>query len=340
MFSPIESALGALLLHQATTALLYNNGTVLGASGLIRAFFTSFSIGSILFLSGMMLSFFPVRAWLPELAPVYPAVDQSWNAALLTLGTGLMTGWGTRLGSGCTSGHMLSGLSRLNARSFLAVGVFFPTAMITFGYTHDGLRTSACSSITPCYTPTYPTVSTQKNLVAVTSSIILANLVLPDIAKSITGRRDYARATTWLTTGFTFGSGLLISGMASPSKVLSFFALDFHPSLVSRQLYKYPHLFYWDPSLALILIFGVGPSLVYNLYRGTTNPPTYEKKFWLNNKTLKDTDWKFVAGAAAFGVGWGLSGICPGPAVLRTVVQPSWGAVWMSGFAMGTTMAG
>jgi uncharacterized membrane protein YedE/YeeE len=58
--------------------------------------------------------------------------------------------------------------------------------------------------------------------------------------------------------------------------------------------------------------------------------------FELPKKTIKDVDGRFVAGAAAFGVGWGLTGTCPGPAVLRALAQPVWGVMWLGGFWLGS----
>lgn len=131
--------------------------------------------------------------------------------------------------------------------------------------------------------------------------------------------------------GLEFGLGLLISGMADSAKVLRFFAIASDPSR-------------WDPSLALIILFGIGPSLITFL---TLKPgqklekdhepskPTLSDQWRLPTKTVADIDWRFVAGAVAFGVAWGLQGVCPGPAILRTALQPTWGLVTMVGYMLG-----
>jgi len=92
---------------------------------------------------------------------------------------------------------------------------------------------------------------------------------------------------------------------------------------------------HWDPSLALVILFGVLPNLVEIQMRGLTSPPEFASHFSLPTKTMVDIDVKFVLGAMAFGVGWGLSGTCPGPAVLRAFAQPVWGALWVGGFWFG-----
>ena len=92
-----------------------------------------------------------------------------------------------------------------------------------------------------------------------------------------------------LGAGFLFGIGLWVSGMANPKKVLGF--LDVTGD--------------WDASLMLVMGGAVVVTLVgFKIYRTKIPVPT-----------LKDIDFPLVAGAAIFGVGWGIAGYCPGPAV-------------------------
>jgi hypothetical protein len=103
-----------------------------------------------------------------------------------------------------------------------------------------------------------------------------------------------------LICGFIFGLGLVISGMVRPSKVLGF--LDFFgiPSGA------------WDPSLAVVMaaglaVAGIGYALLQR------RPPLFAAaSLW---PTKKDIDRPLIAGALMFGVGWGLVGLCPGPAI-------------------------
>lgn len=131
--------------------------------------------------------------------------------------------------------------------------------------------------------------------------------------------------------GLEFGLGLLTSGMADATKVLGFFAL---PTGWSR----------FDPSLALIIVFGIGPSMGTYLSKkpgqlGEKEKPapmlTLVEQWRLPTATVADIDWRFIAGAVAFGVAWGLQGTCPGPALLRSILQPAWGVVTMSGYMLG-----
>jgi len=99
--------------------------------------------------------------------------------------------------------------------------------------------------------------------------------------------------------GFIFGWGLLISGMARPTKVLAF--LDVFGA--------------WDPSLAVVmaaalLVSGAG----FALMRQRERPYLAGKTYWSSNATI---DAPLVIGSAVFGIGWGLVGFCPGPALVN-----------------------
>jgi len=98
-----------------------------------------------------------------------------------------------------------------------------------------------------------------------------------------------------------FGLGLGLSGMTLPSKVIGF--LD-----VTGQ---------WDPTLAFVM---VGAILVHSIsFQLITKRPSpiFSTSFRL--PTRKDVDYKLVVGAAIFGLGWGLGGFCPGPAIVGLV---------------------
>jgi len=100
--------------------------------------------------------------------------------------------------------------------------------------------------------------------------------------------------------GLLFGSGLVISGMSNPEKVLNFLDLAAIPSGG------------WDPSLALVMAGGVvvtylGYKLVLKRER-----PLFDAQFHLSN--AKNIDTPIIVGPAIFGIGWGLAGFCPGPA--------------------------
>jgi len=100
-----------------------------------------------------------------------------------------------------------------------------------------------------------------------------------------------------LFAGTLFGLGLSISGMVNPAKVIGF--LDFAGD--------------WDPTLALV--FGGALLVAIPAFRLILRRPhpVLAEEFELPTK--KDVDGRLLGGAALFGVGWGLAGFCPGPAV-------------------------
>ncbi|NLD14963.1 MAG: hypothetical protein GX665_07730 [Gammaproteobacteria bacterium] len=118
--------------------------------------------------------------------------------------------------------------------------------------------------------------------------------------------------------GLLFGLGLIISGMSNPAKVQGFLDLAGH----------------WDPSLALVMGGAVGVGLLgftlvvrrgRSLLGGVLQLPT---------KTLIDR--RLVIGSALFGIGWGLAGICPGPAL----VLPGAGQLVKGGVFIAAMLAG
>jgi uncharacterized protein len=99
--------------------------------------------------------------------------------------------------------------------------------------------------------------------------------------------------------GLIFGIGLLVSGMTDPNKVLGF--LDLFGA--------------WDATLAFVMAGAVAVSSAgFALARRRGTPQLAAKHLW---PTRSDIDTPLVAGSALFGIGWGLVGLCPGPALVN-----------------------
>lgn len=98
--------------------------------------------------------------------------------------------------------------------------------------------------------------------------------------------------------GAIFSAGLVISGMTLPAKVVGF--LDVANG--------------WDPSLAFVMLGAIAVYATAMRLITRRKAPLLEPKFYL--PTRKDIDVRLVAGAAVFGVGWGLGGVCPGPGLV------------------------
>ncbi|MDO8458862.1 MAG: YeeE/YedE family protein [Burkholderiaceae bacterium] len=109
-----------------------------------------------------------------------------------------------------------------------------------------------------------------------------------------------------LAAGVLFATGLVVSGMTQPAKVLGFlnFGGIFAPARFGA----------WDASLAFVMGGAVMVTLV-----AFAMTPRLGRKPWaaatFELPTRQDIDFKLMAGAALFGIGWGLSGYCPGPAL-------------------------
>ena len=101
--------------------------------------------------------------------------------------------------------------------------------------------------------------------------------------------------------GLVFGFGLLLSGMSDPAKVLNFLDLAAIPAGT------------WDPSLAFVMAGAIAIGFVGYRYVLRRPQPLFARRFHL--PTRHDVDLRLVTGAAIFGIGWGLAGFCPGPAL-------------------------
>ena len=108
--------------------------------------------------------------------------------------------------------------------------------------------------------------------------------------------------------GLLFGLGLLLAGMADPSKVLAF--LDLAGA--------------WDPSLALVMVAAIGvAALPMTLARRRSRALLGGA---MQLPTRRDLDARLIGGSLLFGVGWGIAGICPGPA-LAILLTGHWQAL-------------
>ena len=116
-----------------------------------------------------------------------------------------------------------------------------------------------------------------------------------------------AKLTAFLS-GVLFAIGLGVAGMTKPTKVLDF--LDVAGA--------------WDPSLAFVMMGAIGVHFFFLRRARKMTTPLYAERFVVPSRTALDA--RLVGGAAVFGVGWGLSGYCPGPALVAAIsLAPSTG---------------
>lgn len=110
-------------------------------------------------------------------------------------------------------------------------------------------------------------------------------------------------------SGALFGTGLYVSQMVDPLKVLRF--LDFTAIPTGG----------WDPSLALVMGGGLLVMFIAVQYGKRRNKPLFDTTF--HQPEYNRIDAPLVGGAVLFGIGWGMSGICPGPAISLLALLPS-----------------
>ncbi|KAG7529885.1 hypothetical protein FFLO_05333 [Filobasidium floriforme] len=382
MFTPIHSLLGADLLHLSTSHHLELTGRPLGISGILN--------GAVLgdretwrwaFIAGLVGS--AVVGNLTSIAEVGWGVHRYGLEDGLTGGSisrrvlaGVLVGFGSKLGSGCTSGHFLCGMSRLSPRSIVASITFFLTAtLISNVFPHPAFNTDLPRSdkIGMTLPDLAPSWSSAVHLVPIALRLFhYLDFLLPGLLKRIQGRSrsqstrspetntdmtadtatDKGTRTAEVVlsffSGLTFGTGLLMSGMVSPSKTLGFMRLPFL-SILSRDHHSAENgargWSEWDPSLAMVILAAVLPNMRHwlkkikprvdksiepKLYqtadqkigKSKVNPVTPgqgQKSRWQVplGKAAYNIDSRLIIGSIVFGLGWGLGGVCPGPALVR-----------------------
>ncbi len=125
--------------------------------------------------------------------------------------------------------------------------------------------------------------------------------------------------------GLVFGTGLIVAGMADPAKVLAFLDLGAIPAGG------------WDPSLLFVMAGGIGVTMIgYRLVFGRGRPLLADR-FVL--PSAQRPDLRLVTGAALFGIGWGLAGFCPGPALVSILTGGLPALVFVAAMLAGMALA-
>ncbi|MDQ9035855.1 YeeE/YedE thiosulfate transporter family protein [Acinetobacter seifertii] len=136
MSNIVYAFLGGSLLGIATVGYLYVNGRIAGISGLLAQIINPskdiFKGSAFWFIAGLIITPFIYGYFFQ------PEIEIKANMFALIL-AGLLVGFGTRLGSGCTSGHGICGMSRLSKRSMIATAVFMFAGMLTVYIVHHVL---------------------------------------------------------------------------------------------------------------------------------------------------------------------------------------------------------
>lgn len=128
------------------------------------------------------------------------------------------------------------------------------------------------------------------------------------------------RALAGLAAGTVFGIGLAVSEMTNPQKVLAFLNVAAN----------------WDPSL--LLVMAAASAVAFFGYRWATNDaPLFESRHFL--PTSRQIDYQLIVGAVVFGLGWGLAGYCPGPAIAGLGSGSAEPFVFLAAMILGSQIA-
>jgi uncharacterized protein len=213
-------------------------------------------------------------------------------------------------------------------RSIAAVATFFSIAAITARFVHRDL----------------PSVSPQLDWSLGPNGLLLTALpVVPLVVGYLAAPANsessdlsnqpppLRREIAALVTALAFALSLRLSNLTSPTRVLGFLMLPFHSS--------------FDPSLVFLAMGALPAStILYHLFRGDEKPKMGGQ--WNIPKT-GEIDIRLLLGAATFGVGWGLGGVCPGPALINLGRAAASGSIpalqqiglWAASMAVGGYLA-
>lgn len=359
-----DGLVGGMLIGLSAGTLLLGNGRILGASGIVRSILHQ-SPKSTVFLStsnnGWKVHFLAAFTLASELYHRYStessassstATDPVGSAAFVVSETGFavagfLVGLGTTMGSGCTSGHGICGLARFSKRSLAAVLAFMGAGILTSTMCDPGcpaapwlrnyMKTKAADQQETA------TVVSKWIGTMVTGVLVAASGFDAICRPSCEGRntnenteQQQQQQQHWRTTivswvsGGLFSLGLAIGGMIDSQKIVGF--------LDAKGLSNGT----WDPTLIFVMVGGLLVSTIsYQFvpgYNKLINGPTLDlawsgAAFEVPSNMVIDK--KLLLGAAIFGFGWGIGGICPGPAVYlgitgnASVIFKWWPCFWI-----------
>jgi uncharacterized membrane protein YedE/YeeE len=136
-FTPISAAIGGALIGFAAALLMLSTGRIAGISGIFGGLLDPGSSDKgwrVAFIAGLILA--PLTGGLVGFAVALPDMPASW---IVVVAAGLLVGFGSRLGAGCTSGHGICGIARLSPRSIAATGIFMGAAIVVVALTRHVL---------------------------------------------------------------------------------------------------------------------------------------------------------------------------------------------------------
>lgn len=291
---------GGLIIALAASLNLFFKGRITGISGILFGTITlNGFFWRINFILGLLISYSYFYCFIKRDLFETPEVFLESLSLAGFFVSGLLVGFGTKLGNGCTSGHGVCGMPRLSIRSIVACCTF-----LTFGVGFATLKAN------------YPFLSNPE-FIEVTKDIEsdafhyaffgILNFLMIFAPIWIIFKKKYELIYDYVvsfSTGIIFGIGLILSGMVKRRKILNFL------NVTSSD---------WDPSLLFVLCSAVGLNLItFNYLIRVKKTPLLAEKFELPSKTR--IDFQLILGSAIFGIGWGIGGLCPGPLIVNILM--------------------
>lgn len=311
----VAALIGGVLIGTASALYMAVAGKVAGCSGSVKACVlatTPFDggkptdasrVSNILFAGGLVTSGIVVSFVAPWTFENYAPLSADW--ATYVFG-GLLVGSGTYFGNGCTSGHGLAGLSRFSLRSLVATPIFMVaaalTSMIKSQFAVGDMAPFV--EITGAQLESIGWISLGLLILAI-PMFIFALSSSNGANGDVMMRRALLYSGIWC--GCTFGAGLCIGGMARPSSI---------SGALSPQRFD---LTLWILFMTALAVTFVGYRLCERFIAARKEKARALKQGPINGR--------LVCGALLFGVGWGLTGMCPGPILVGLGADFNSGAV-------------
>ncbi|KAG1877963.1 hypothetical protein DFJ58DRAFT_753391 [Suillus subalutaceus] len=291
---PLEGLLGGIGIALSVHSLLVLNGSVLGVSAFVHRSHRG-DKAAMISVVGLVLGGVAVGI----IGDADTPVPHTTSLLLRKVFSGLLVGIGTKLANGCTSGHMICGLSRFSLRSLVATTTFFASAVATTHFAHgnDVLGTSGSLDWT------LGENQGRQFLGAILSLGTLWFAYTCSALKNGTGNISQLSVLRYLAsflTSLAFAFSLRLGNMVDPHKVLAFLTLPLSSA--------------FNPTLAFVA--GSALPLATLLYRyARVEQPKLGGKW--NIPTSTKIDCRLILGSVVFGIGWGIAGVCPGPALVN-----------------------
>ena len=229
-----------------------------------------------------------------------PDCFQNWSTVPIfrLVMAGFLVGFGTTTGNGCTSGHGVCGISAFRSRSIFATCTFMATGFIT-------AIVSDTSSFLPVFSNSLD-VHKSGTIITACMATCLAMTGLAVAARASMGDHasfDNSKPVLFILAvgfellfGVSFGLALAVSNMTRLSATIAFLDLR-----------------HWNPALAFVMASAIAVTAFAYYVAGKRSFPFLDSRFYRPVGSIVDA--KLLLGQVLFGMGWGLAGACPGPAI-------------------------